>query len=358
MRKILAILGAITLLALLAGLGYWIYQSRSAVDLPDDFVYQRQHPEVIKAVLDPGTRDLTILLTDEVDNIQALGANTVYVYVDYSYQDGQFLYTQLGGAETDQAGIEQEHIQNIQLAKQQGFAVHLTLAFGGGQNTSFGVPLEKLLADIGAADLKWAAIGEQYQVETYAPSSEIDFQIFREYYGADWNNRADFAKAVQISNEYHDDVLPKVREVFSGKVIYQAGLWSSESGSKGYDIFGIGVNSVGREVSNFRELVVEIFGFAQINAKRQGGDWMVTELWIPVYERSPSGPGRGPALKTSSGVLYPEIQDDLYRIVFEEYQKITGQKPVGLGFTAYLGSTSGVKNTPAEAVIADFFNSQ
>ena len=353
MRKSFLIFGAAPFLIILLAATYFLYRLKGG----EEFVYQRNHPQVIKAILDPGPRDVGLLMTEELENIRALGANTIYVYVDYSYENGQFQYTSGGGRSSNQSDLERDYIDLIKLIKQKGFAVHLALAFGGGSNTSFGVSLETLLSDIREAALKWAAIGEQYQVETYAPSSEIDYQIFREYYGADWEDTAGHREAAETSNRYHSDILPQLREVFKGKLIYQAGLYSAYLGSAGYDLFGQGVNNVGVDLADWRSQVKELFGYAQTNAKRQGSGWVVTELWLPTYERGAEPGTLGPAIKTPSGTPVPDIQDDFYRIVFEEYLAWDGEiKPSGLGFTAYLNSLMAVKGTPAEEVISEFFN--
>ncbi|MEX2401213.1 MAG: hypothetical protein WD423_10605 [Rhodothermales bacterium] len=237
----------------------------------------------------------------------------------------------------------------IKLAKQSGFAVHLAIAFGGGANSAFDVPLDQFLANARAVDLKWAEIGEQYKVESFAPSSEVDFQIFREYYNTDWEDEAAHREAAELSNEYHADILPALRNVFNGRLIYQAGLYSPYLGSPGYDVFGTGVNSVGAELDTFADLVLEIFSYAQTNADRQGSDWMVTELWLPT-ERN------GETMYTPSGTPVSEIRPDLFRIAFEEYQKVTDRPPIGLGYTSEYDDREG-RDTESEQVISAFFGS-
>lgn len=292
------------------------------------------------------------MLIRDLDATKALGANTVYVYVDYSYYDGEFRYTHVGRyGETaeQQAELEQQHLRVIERAKQSGFAVHLAIAFGRGANTAFDVPLEEFLADAKETDLKWAAIGEQYKVESYAPSSEVDFQIFREYFDTDWQDEEAHRQAAEISNDYHTDILPDLREVFHGRLVFQAGLYSPYLGSPGYDVFGTGLNSVGRELDNFRELAVQVFGYAQTNAERQDSDWMVTELWLPTESN-------GVTMQTPSGTPVSEIRPDLFSIAFEEYGKITGRRPVGLAYTSEYDERTG-RDTESEAVISAFFHS-
>lgn len=321
-----------------------------------EFVYERHQPKTIKGVLDPGVTDAKALVTDSFSDLEKLGTNTFYVYVDYSYNNGQLQLTTEGVAD-NQSQAEQKYIELIKLAKQKGLAVHVALSFSGGQNSSFGVPIEQFMADIEPFDIKWAEVAQQYKAETFAPSSEVDWQMFREYYQAKWDDQAGFDNAINKSNEYHARVLPKLREVFSGKIIYQAGLWSDKLGSVGYDIYGTGLNTSGAELKDFRDLAKKVYGYAQTNANRQGGGWMVTEFWAPIYEQGPPGKTY-PALKTPSGTPYPEIQDQFYKIAIEEYQNWQGPlKPLGFSFTTYLGQHSKIKDRPAEALINEFYKS-
>lgn len=315
----------------------------------------RNHPATIKGILDPGPDDVSRLLNEEIENVRALGANTMYIYVDYWYDGGELVLSPVHG-QFSNTREEEAYKTVIQDAKRKGFAVHLTTSFGSGQNKPFGVPLEEFLEDAKQADLKWAEIAEEYKVETFAPSSEMDWQIFREYFGANWSRPELHDEAARISNKYHDDVLPDLRKFFKGKIIYQSGIYNNNSGSVGYDIFGTGLNQVSREVSNFRDQVKQVYEFAETNAKRQGSDWMVTELWIPIREHDGTAYG-GELMKSPSGVPYIDTQHEFYRIAFEEYENWDGDlKPVGLGFTAYINPTSGIRGRPAEALVAEFFN--
>ena len=361
----LGIIIAAVVLAVVGFAGWRVYSqqqssknnSASSKDTSKNaFVYERRHPKSIKGVLDPGESDAKKLLTDNFSDIQKLGANTFYVYVDYSYENGQLQVTTWGVAK-DHAEAEQKYVELIKLAKQKGLAVHVALSFGGGRNSSFGVPIDQFMADVEPFDTKWAKVAEQYKAETFAPSSEIDWQMFREYYQAKWDDQAGFNAAISKSNEYHARVLPKLREVFSGKIIYQAGLWSDKIGSGGYDIYGTGLNTSGAELKDFRDLAKKVYGYAQTNAKRQGGGWMVTEFWAPIYEQGPPDQPH-PALKTPSGTPYPEIQDQFYKIAIEEYLNWQGDiKPSGFSFTSYFGQNATVKDRPAEALISEFYGS-
>ena len=325
----------------------------------DAQILPRHDVQVIKGLLEPGVTDLDRILAGDAERIRALGVNTIYVYADYSYENGEFvLSSKTGNAfpKPTQNELEQAHIDNVIKAKEAGFAVHLATAFGGGRNQPFNVTLERFLADAREADITWAALAEKYQVESFAPSSEIDFQIFREYYNADWNSQAKQDEAARISNKYHDEVLPEIRKAFKGRVIYQAGLWNPLLGSKGYDLFGTGLNNVGAELAGWREQAKRVYGYAETNAKRQGSGWMVTEFWAPIREQGEPNK-ETKLLYTRSGVAYDEIQHEFYKIAIEEYLKWNGDiKPSGFAFTQYSNPSAPVKDRPAEELIKDFYN--
>src|SRR3990167_7129796 len=160
---------AIIILAIVGAIGFagWrVYSqqqgSKNNSDSSEDtsknaFVYERRHPKSIKGVLDPGESDAKKLLTGNFSDIQKLGANTFYVYIDYSYENGQLQLTTWGVAK-DQAEAEQKYIELIKLAKQKGLAVHVALSFGGGRNSSFGVPIDQFMADVEPFGTKWAKV--------------------------------------------------------------------------------------------------------------------------------------------------------------------------------------------------------
>lgn len=360
-RGIAHLLLLIAFVVVICGIGFagykvWQHQQVANPHIEERFDYKRSHPKTIKAVLDPGTMDVKLLMTDELANMKAQGVNTVYVYVDYSFENGEPMLTHHGGKGSDQEAIENELIENIRLIKQKGFAAHVAISFGAGQGLPFDIPVAELLDKVEPISIKWANIAEQYKVETFAPASEIDWQIFREYYDSDWEDKTGHDEAAHLSNKYHERVLPKLRANFKGKLIYQAGLWSDKLGVPGYDIFGQPVSFVNRDVDEWsKNQVPELISFAQTNAKRQKSDWMITEFWVPTNE-SNGDPNGGPPLKTQSGKPVSEVQADVYREMFKHYKTVTGQKPIGFGYTAYLNSTARVKNTPTEEVISDFFN--
>ena len=219
-RQTKSCLLALLLLVAAAG-GCSLVESPDSGDLPGTradvveapYNFSRSHPSIIKGLLDPGAENIDALLGGELGSVKALGVNTIYIYVDYSYDNVEFVLTPHSLLRGESLGDEQKergYAEQIRKAKESGFAVHLATSFGGGANRPFNVPLERFLVDARAANLKWAKRAEEYQLESYAPSSEIDFQVFREYYGANWSDRQGFGEAVAVSNRYHDDVLPVI----------------------------------------------------------------------------------------------------------------------------------------------------
>lgn len=313
----------------------------------------------IKGLLDQSLRDIDLLLTEELDNIRALGVNTLYVYVNYVYIDGKLTFDKnvVGSRKelTDEEIIN-EYIKRIVNIKNKGFAVYLTRTYHDFEYNA-GISLEEFLIQAEKEDLRWAEIAENYQVEYFAPSSELEWRIFDYYYKSQPERDAVFDDVVEIVNKFHEDILPKIREVFKGKVVMQSGQTSPNSGVKDYDLFGGGTHTYGAELSTFREeRVRKGYKIAETNGKRQGSGWIVVEFWAPIREEVTPGQ-EGKLLYSPKGIAYIGVQHEFYRIAIEEYKNWSGDiKPVGFTFTSYLNPSSTIKGRPAEELVKDFFN--
>ena len=328
--------------------------AKEAIDEKETF--ERNYPDIIKGLVEPSGDHFREILRNELHSIKTLGVNTLAVYVDYSYGDGRFMLETAFGGPGFAGNAVEESISLIKEAKKNGFAVHLALSFGGGQNRRFDVPLEKFLSDTKTEAVKWAKIADEYQVEYFAPASEIDYQIFREYFDEDWSSSQKQDEAVEIANKFHEDILPEIKETYGGKVVYQRGMFNPNHLSKGYDYLGTGLNQVGRELEDFRGLVSEVYSSAEEIARKSGSGWLVTELWIPYRKMVPESPEAGDVLRSPKGLSYEDLQGEFYKIAFEEYQNFQGKiKPSGLIFTQYLMPWGKVKYTPAEELIRLFF---
>lgn len=315
---------------------------------------KRVYPKTIKGLLDPAGVDFRKITESEIPRVKELGVNTLYVYTDYKYNNGKLrLSTTSRGGPTFADNAVNDYIWQIIQAKKNGFAVMLSISFGGGENSSFKVSSEQFLNDAKNAALFWAEIAEKYQVEYFVPASELDWQIYREYYSPDWNQHT---KAISSFNKFHTDLLPEIRKRYKGKVAIQKALRTDKILVPGYDLIGLDNNPNGKSPEQFRLDIKQDFKDTETIAKNSQAGWFLAELWVPYLEHT--GPDK-PKVKTKDekGTFYEENQHKFYQVAIEEYQNYQGEiKPSGFGFTSYLLEQSSIKNRPAEKIVKDFFS--
>ena len=315
---------------------------------------KRSYPKTIKGLLDPAGVDFRRIIENEVPKVKDLGVNTLYVYADYKYDNGKMkLSTTSRGGPSFAEDASNDYIWQIVQAKKNGFAVMLSISFGGGENGKFGVPLDQFLEDVKTSALYWVEIAEKYQVEYFVPASEADWQIYREYYNPNWNQHL---KAVDAFNKLHEDLLPEIRKRYKGKVAIQKALRTDKILVPGYDLVGLDNNPNGKSPKNFRSDLIQDLKDTETIAKNSQAEWFVAEFWVPYLE--PTAPSQ-PKIqkKDENGQLYENNQHEFYKIAAEEYKKFSGGiKPVGFGFTTYLLDQAAIKDRPSEKIVKDFFS--
>ncbi|MFX1299221.1 MAG: hypothetical protein ACFFD2_30710 [Promethearchaeota archaeon] len=153
---------------------------------------ERNYVSYMKGVWEPGfpalltALDITRMKEDNI-NILSLGP-TIYAG-PYDILDEQFV------------------LSLIKHAKDQGLAVHIAPQVEGGMGGDPDAITEETLNQFTEKVLYWAGLCEQYGVEYFSPMNEADHALHRD-------------KAV----EWHSEVLPKIREVFTGEVFAK---WSN-----------------------------------------------------------------------------------------------------------------------------------
>lgn len=315
---------------------------------------KRQNIEVIKGTFDPGYTES--LLQNNLKGVSGTGFNTIYIYLNYEYdQEGSLKLASPFGKGDFSPKAPDEYTGLIKLAKQNNLGVHLTLEFGGGHNKPLGVPQDKFLEDVRREATNWAAIAEENQVESFAPASEIDFHINKEYFG---NDPARRGEVVKIVNEFHADVLPEIKKVFAGKTVYQHASYDhSTIDATGYDLIGVDFGPAGRDLDQFRSDVKGWFKTVSETAKNSHTDWFVSEFGVTFKKLEMGQREGGEVLKTNSGESYDDLQDEFYKVATEEYLNFSGdEKPKGFGIFSYLHPIAKVYERPAEKVLKDFFS--
>ncbi len=106
---------------------------------------------------------------------------------------------------------------------------------------------------------------------------------------------------------------------------------------RGYDYIGLGL---------FRTR----YSLAAGMAEAINGSWGVFEAWMPF-----SG-SVVPGTTNREGQPLEPLQDDYYKISFEEYMNFQGLKPSGYIFHSWTMPSSPVRGRPAEQVLKDYFS--
>ena len=151
-------------------------------------------------------------------------------------------------------------MNNLINAKKTGFAVLVTPDFVGGWGHDYAdegvdIDLERFLQHSEEIALKWAEIAEEYQVEFFAPQSEFNGPIER--------NFGTIEEASIITTDWHAEMLPKIKEVFSGKIIAKIDQPREGIVVPGYDYVGITVGHDYQTVQNVREGTARTYEIAK-----------------------------------------------------------------------------------------------
>lgn len=322
-----------------------IYQPLSEEEiqkrLPD---LTRTYPDIVKGNWEPSASFLHKMLRQDVDELKALGLNTVSVAVQYEFnKDGTYFMRE---------GEEREIRSNIVMAKEQGFAVWLAVSFVGGgdikkyEDKGIFISQEQYLDASNEAALKWAEIAEEFKVEYFGPQNELDYML-------SINFEEDGPRRAKILADWYKQILPKVRQVYKGKVIakfawVEESLPETASDYTGYDYVGMAMGHGSKNLDGYRDHVKEQYGRIINLAVGSRSQWMVLEAWNSFG---------GPLFKENDdGESLDELQDEYYKVSAEEYLKIEKNKPVGYIFWSWIMPGANVKNRDAENVLKEFFS--
>jgi hypothetical protein len=298
--------------------------------------FTRSYPAVIKGNWEPNEQYMAQTL-DDSDRLKDLGVNTVSIAAEYAFNnDGSYYMYD-----------ERQVMINLKRAKEKGFSVLLAPSFIGSHGVDFeangiDMNLERFFQLSEEIALKWAEISEEYSVEYFVPQKEFNFIIGN--YGETEEERAN------LTSFWHKNVLPKIKQVFTGKMV--AALAHADEGTivTGYDYVGNTMGFVGEPLSLFEQELPAILEILRDVAANSGAEWLITE-GIVAY----GGPFYPEYETDREGTVVDELQDDYYRLIFDQYLSYTDNKPVGFFFTAWLMPGIDVKDRPAEQDIKEFF---
>ncbi len=297
--------------------------------------YSRNYPLIIKGNWEPSTNEMSEILNSDVEELKELGVNTVSIVLEYNLdQDGSYYLED----------SEEFYISQLKKAKKAGFAVLVSPNFVGAAGHNYAeegitIDLDRHLRNSEEVALKWARIAEQYQAEYFAPQNEFNGPI-----------RGNFAEKgaeeARITSEWHKEMLPKLRGVFSGKLMAKLDEPREGIDVSGYDYVGQTISHGNGNLKNVRNHLITEYKVLKEIGEKSNARWLVSEAWFPY-----GGPWYS-ATENEDGESLDELQDDYYKMSLEEYQKAGGKDYI---FIAWLMPGMEIKDRPAEAVIKEYF---
>jgi len=308
---------------------------------------ERKYPEFIKALQTYGTLPNLVEVLYFGDVLKDLGVNTQFVHANYWWKKGDFEFWYLGydrPKDLSQDESKRALIHNILLAKQQGLAVvlfpdYFQLEDGGMTELGVSDDLEGRLETIA---LELAQIAEDYNVEYLVPSNQIEMILDTNGYSVEESQRR--------TNAFYEGIVPKIKQIYSGKVMYKMGgfrNWSNYNGISlaGADIFGFtGCYNQNRDDVSFVASDIKTAA-AQANklSQKYGIPWINAEFVITDEE--------SPVDNRKVAQVMPI--EDYYQAGLNAF-RIYGKNAVGFTIHSLLGSGK-VYDTKAMPLIKDFF---
>ena len=291
------------------------------VDIPP-----RKNISYIGGIWEPATPFQYMMILFDLNRLKNDGINTIAVTPMYvPTENGELIASPF---------MKMINIFMIQRARKAGFAVMVVPNEHADKPIVVPSNLSKYVQNLKEMTKEWAEIAEKYNVEFFAPVSELYW-----YYQND-----------EIAKQYYEEVIKEIRPIFSGKIIYKIAAYSPTGYARnvnlsGYDIYGIDFNQDSHAPEEWREEVHNILHNVSDIAEKQNKAWMIAELWI--YKRSEIAMG-------NQTIRAGKIIDQYFQLVFEENERVQ-YSAVGFMFGSWLSPAGSVRNTPAEDVVKHWF---
>lgn len=303
---------------------------------------ERKYPNKIKSTWEPGAVYNRLALHYFADELKDLGVNAYHVIPSYVIDQNKKVVLTTQRYTGEQA--RQEVISNIIRAKKEGFAVVLVAGdyyplFKIGRESNFPFPpLDKAPINMDNYEyqmeeeaIKWARIAEEYKVEYYAPVNEF------EYYMHD--NDYPIKEIHERTNKFYSRVIPKVRELYKGKIYCKVGSMDSQFDGISFrqcDLFGIGYGTFTEPPAQFAAKVTSSIKMAEAVSARDGVPYIYGELFV-VHNNVASF-------------------RDYYTAAIQAYKE-NAKTSRGLVFMGWIQGTNEVRDTEAVLLIKELFKS-
>lgn len=310
----------------------------------------RQYPTYIKATQTYGTLPNLVEVLYFGDVMKDLGVNTQFIHANYWIKGGKLKLWYLDydtPHDMSQNESKRALVHNILLAKQQGLSVILFpdyVQFEDGGMRKMSVTPQELSSQLEKIALELAPIAEKYNVEYFVPVNQIEAIMDSNDYPVN--------ETRTVMNDFYARVVPQIRQIYSGKIMYKMGgfsRWSNYEGVdlEGADIFGVTTCSRApspeRVIQDVRESSVQASKMSQ----QYGIPWIGAEFFISNEKDQMTTFGE---VKTS----YPI--EDLYETGLAEFNK-HGTTASGFTIHSLLGGGK-IYDTPAMPLVKEFFSSK
>lgn len=309
---------------------------------------ERKYSEKMNAVLEYGSTANMANLIYFGDELKDLGVNTYVVSVSYHLKDGElgYFYTDFnnpGLLSDDEA--ERAIAHSILMAKQLGFTVILFADYpeiedGGMVNMKNPDDLEGVAEKIA---LNMARIGEKYGVEYVVTDAQMGMQFMTNGYS--------LVEAQERTNAYRSQIVPKIREIYSGKIMFKtSGLeeWENMKGLSmvGADLFGF-TGCYADDPEYISKDIEEMAQVANEISKRDGVPWMDIEFFVR---------GEKDQMRDFGEIRTNEPYENYYQAGLESFKK-NASEAKGFTITGWLGMGR-VRGTDAALLVRDFFQNR
>ncbi|MFC1682179.1 hypothetical protein ACFL0X_01010 [Nanoarchaeota archaeon] len=296
--------------------------------------YERNYPPVITGYFGSASGVYeTLKDSNEVEKLKDTNLNTIGIEIPFKLFENGSYYQYVFDERVD---------ESVRIAKKNGFAVLIVPSFIGPDfnDMEINLELDEFLEVSKKISLEWAERAEEYKAEYYSPQNEFDGVIRTKFPDTD---------EVKTIEEFHKDILPELKNKFSGKLFVKTSQMSTQYDFSGYDVITQTIHHQALDLEKFRASIKKTYKTISTVAENSNADWIVGEFWMPYSESFKPFQN----IRNSVSIKqFDSRQDDYYQIGADEYLEFEdSKKPIGFMFHPW----SEVKDRDAEDVVRDFF---
>jgi hypothetical protein len=327
----------------------WKELNETAASLPQENTY----PKFIKALQTYGTEANIAEVLYFGDEIKDLGVNTHFIHFPYHMSGGKLkhFFVKTSGpfpASMDEA--KRITVDTILMAKSLGLSViffpdYHDLEDGGMEK--FNISADELEDMLEKVTLELAPLAEEYNVDYFVPVNQIEAILSSNNYSKE--------KTVKRTNAFYARIIPKLKELYTGKIMYKMGGiggWSpyEDISLEGADLFGFTgcYNKNNHDLDFVTADIKEASGIAGKLSRKYNIPWINAEFVVTDQQ---SYNNFGENTKDYSLAEY-------YQAGFKAFNRYAVNQGA-TGFTVHSFLMDGkIYDTPAFPIIKTFFASK